>query len=253
MHVIRTVLVLIFLGTLAAPVRAELLIVRIPGYSDGIHEYYAELLERALTADGHMAIIEKAMDIPHLRERDMLRAGNLSVIWLVQTDERDRQFIPVRVNLTNGLVGKRILLVPPGQENIYKEVKTLDDFRRLGKVGGFGRQWYDVDVWKANRLPYKEVSNWRLLYKMIASGSRGVDYFSRGFNEVLDEIAVHPDLVIEPNLLLAYDRDFVFYVSPLYPDLARKIEKALIKKHWEKNFEVLKPEQRTVIRLNSPK
>lgn len=261
---------LYFLGLLAILMlptagRADYLTIRMPGYSDGSHLYYKELLATILAREGHLAAIELVMDKPHLRERDMMDEGSLSVIWLIRSNARDQRYIPVPVSLTNGLIGKRVLLVPPADKDAYKDIKTLADFRRLGKIGGFGLSWYDTGVWRINQLPYLEVANWRLIYKMIADHTRDMDYFSRGFNEVVSEAEQHPELVIEPHLMLTYDRDFIFYVSPKFPELAAILEKALIKardnglidqlikEHWARNYDILKPEQRTIIKLKNVK
>lgn len=251
---------------LLAPIlaRADYLIIRVPAYSDGIHEYFSDLLFTALEQDGHLAAIENVYDIPHLREREMLTTGDIDVLWLFRSKERDERFIPVPIGLTNGLTGQRILLIPPGSEDDYKNVRTLGDFRRLGKVGGFGKNWFDVSVWEANHLPYLEVVEWRLLYDMVADGTRDVEYFSRGFNEIVDEARNHPELAIEPHLMLVYERDFIFYVSPQSPSLVPIIEKALrkaresglmgrlIKKHWAESYDIIKPEKRTIIQLKVP-
>jgi len=267
MHLFRIfVILLILVPFIVSPrvAHADYLTIRVPAYSDGVHSYFVDLLTSALSKAGHLATIEQVSDIPHLRERAMLETGELSVLWLIRSQQRDKRYFPVPVKLTNGMIGKRILLVPRNQKEDYKDVKTLRDFKELGKIGGFGTQWFDVGVWKANDLPYLEVTQWRLLYHMVADESRGVDYFSRGINEVMDEVENHPELVIEPHIMLVYDRDFIFYVTPTRPQLAKTLRSALeearnsglmdqlIKKHWGKSFEFLQPEPRTIIPLHSP-
>lgn len=258
------ILILISFITTPEKAHAEYLTIRVPAHSDGLHNYFVDLLTTALSKAGHLATIEQVSDIPHLRERTMLEKGELSILWLIQSQQRDKQYFSVPVGLTNGMIGKRILLVPSDQKEDYKAVKNLRDFKALNKVGGFGSQWFDVRVWKANDLPYMEVPQWRLLYKMVADGSRGVEYFSRGINEITNQTELHPGLVIEPHIMLVYDRDFIFYVSPTRPKLAAILRSAiteaknsglidrLIKKHWAKNFERLKPDTRTAIPLHTP-
>ncbi|NDV19687.1 hypothetical protein GO013_09675 [Pseudodesulfovibrio sp. JC047] len=244
--------------------RAQSLTLSIPGYSDGSHRYFVELLSSALAQAGHTTIIRQVYDIPHLRELDMLDKGEFNVLWRVRSEEKDRRYLPIPVNLTNGMVGKRILLVPPAQKNDYRAVSTLHDFKKLGKIGGLGSRWFDADVWKANDLPYLEVPQWHHIYGMVAKGTRGVDYFSRGMNEILRESELHPDLAIEPHILIMYDRDFIFYVSPTQPQLAQilsdALEKAkktglidiLIAKYWAKSIKRLSIGTRAVIHLNTP-
>lgn len=43
-------------------------------------------------------------------------------------------------------------------------MKTLEDFRKQGKVGGFGKGWFDIVVWKSNDLKFtEEDGEWRAL------------------------------------------------------------------------------------------
>ncbi len=243
---------------------AEPLTIRIPEYTSGDHEYFHEILSSALSQAGHTAAIETIVDIPDLREREMLKAGDIDVLWLIRSKERDEQYLPIPVNLTNGLVGQRILLVSQAKKNNFKDINTLEDFRELGKIGGLGKDWFDVRVWAANDLPYREIVKWRLLYDMVADGTRNIDYFSRGFNEVVENAHDHPNLAIEPHLMLVYDRDFRFYVSPKAPHLVPILEDALlklrdsgemdkiIKKRWAKSYDIIKPDQRTILKLKNP-
>ncbi|MGL1860934.1 MAG: hypothetical protein OCC46_00255 [Pseudodesulfovibrio sp.] len=263
-HVLFAMVAMITILMVPALSRAEYLTIRMPTSSDGLHEYYYELLAMALEQDGHIAAIEEVADMPHLREMSMLETGEVDVLWLVQSEARDKQYIPVPIKLTNGMAGQRILLIPPGNMDDYKDVETVGDLRRLGKVGGFGKEWFDVRVWEANFLPYLEVAEWRLLYGMVANTTREVDYFSRAFNEVVKEVENHPELIIEPHLMFVYNRDFIFYVSPKSPRLASFIECALIKardtglmgrllkKHWARNYDIIKPGTRTIIKLKTP-
>lgn len=265
LHAVHTWAILVALLAIPAMARADYLTVRMPSIALSQSEYFHELLYTALEQAGHLPAIERIDDFPHLRSRDMLEHGNVSVLWLVRSDKRDERYLPVPVELTGGLVGKRILLVAPDQIDAYCDVTDLGQFRRLGKVGGFGTDWFDVDVWNENFLPYKEVADPALIYGMVESGDRGVDYFSRGFNEIVGEQRDHPELAIEPNLMFEYDRDFIFYVTPTRPELVPILTEALtkardsglmdrlVKKHWARNFDILKPETRTVIRLRTPK
>lgn len=252
------------LSTIPAPCIAEELTLKFPSGSISQHEYFFELLSLSLKEAGEPVTIIQIKDMPHLRIRYSLIHGDISILWLIRSQERDDTYLPVPVNLTNGLIGNRILLIPPGEAYQYKSVKNLNDFRDLGKTGGFGTHWYDTVVWNTNKLPYKEIADRNLIYGMVASRDRGIDYFSRGLNEVVNEQKEHPELEIEPNLVLVYDRDFIFYVTPKRPDLVpiltRALTKAkesglidrLIKKHWGKTFKTLTLEKRTIIHLATP-
>lgn len=236
----------------------------IPDVGIESHQYFHELLAKSLEAKGEeFAITTKEM--PQKRAVRMLEQGGITLFWLIQSDQRDQDYLPVKVGLTNSLIGHRILFIPKGTQAQYDGVNSLEDFRKLGKVGGFGKNWFDVRVWVHNNLPvYEKDGDWNALYKMVASQKRGVDYFSRGFNEILAESEQHPDLEIENRLMLVYNRDFLFYLSKKHGQLSEVLQKALesakqeglmdqlIRKYWAQDFEKLKFDQRVKIPLETP-
>jgi hypothetical protein len=232
----------------------------------GGQDYFVDLIEQSLKAQGHELTIKVIGNLPQKRIIHMMENNQLSLTWLIKNKERDAAFTPIDINITNGLIGHRFLLIPPAQGNDYNTVKSLEDFRKLNKTGAFGSGWFDVAVWTHNNLRYIEKDgDWQAtIYGQIAAGNRGVDYFSRGFFEIVDEAENHPELLIEPRLMLVYERDFQYYLSrqaQQYQSLLKaSIEAAkqsglmdrLIKKHWAKAFETLRPTERTLIPLATP-
>ncbi|WP_020406130.1 hypothetical protein [Hahella ganghwensis] len=232
----------------------------------GGQQYFVDLLQQSMEVMGHDVSIDILEDLPQARTVYMVQNGDLSLTWLIQTDERDHEMVPIEVGITNGLIGHRVLLIPPTEQHVYDEVYSLDDFRELNKVGVLGKNWYDVKVWKFNDLPYIErEGGWQAkVYRQIASGRRGLDYFSRGVFEVVEEADQHPYLMIENNLLLIYDRDFRFYLSKkaekykaivLESVLAAResgLMDRLIRKHWASAFERLSLDHRRQILLKNP-
>jgi hypothetical protein len=195
---------------------------------DQQQQYYHRLLQESLQAEGHSVNLITEPEMPVVRVSKLLEGGELSVHWFLQTAERDKRFLRVNIPLSFGLIGQRLLLVKKGQSAAYAKVKTLADLQAINKRAGMAQGWFDVMVWKENKLPvYEQIGDWQVLFKLVAAGNRNVDYFPRGAVEILDDATAHPDLEIQPNLLLSYERDFVFYVSPHYPQLRNQIEKAL--------------------------
>lgn len=231
------------------------------------HHFFHELLKTALEQSGftpqfHLAII------PQLRIKHYLDSGNISVYWMIESEERNKKHIPIKVGLTNGLIGKRILFIKKGDQHLYDKVNNLDDFRNLDLVGGMGRNWFDVKVWQANRLKYQEASgNWAKIFKLISIG-RIYNYFSRGINEILIESKKYPKLAIEQRLVLIYDRDFFFYLSKKGKNAGAKYEKAinsalkkakssgliekLVEKYWGDDFITLNYKKRVKLYLKTP-
>ncbi len=237
----------------------------IPSLSDNNHLYYHELLETALSEAGYNADLQVVPNLPHKRVLLMLKNDALSLYWLVQSKKMDQQFIPVKNGISNNLIGHRILFIAKGQQQDFDNVNTLNDFRKLNKVGAFGKKWFDAEVWKYNNLKYQEVDGkWRNIYKMLASRYRGIDYFSRGFTEIGQESILNPDLDIEQKLMFIYNRDFRFYLSKSAAHYKLILEKALTKakksglierllrKYWSKDLKNLNFDKRTKIYLKLP-
>lgn len=206
----------------------ETISLRIAALPDNRHVYYTELLQQSLRAIGYELHIDYVDDVPQPRIWNMVANKQLSVIWGVQTDARDRTYTAVLNPLTNGLMGQRVLLVRKGQEDMFRNVRTLDDFRRLGKIGGAGVDWFEVELWKLNGLPlYVKTGNWRQMFAMLASGQRGIDYMVRGVTEVSSEVLLHEGVAVERNLMLTHERDMRFYLSPDAARYRPLLERAL--------------------------
>lgn len=221
------VLCLLLLG-LAPSVLADDIHLKLAGFFNGNHRYFHRLLNESLSAAGHTVHIAVEDDLPQPRIVRNLASGDISLYWMLQTRERDEQYVAVNHKLTQGLIGQRVMLIPKGEEAAYAKVETLADLRSTGKVAGLGQGWFDVSVWRGSGLLVEELGGeWRKLYAMIAAKNRGIDYFPRGANEIVAEAKANPALAIEPRLLLVYARDFVFYLSKSDAALRAPIEAAL--------------------------
>jgi membrane-bound lytic murein transglycosylase MltF len=91
-----------------------------------------------------------------------------------------------------------------------------------------------------------------------------VDYFPRGAIEISAEAQLHPELAIERNLLLVYQRDFVFYLSkgnaslkPVIESALKQAEKSglqkkLMDEYFGSSLQQLNLDKRVRIRLTTP-
>lgn len=198
-------------------------------FADNRQDFFYDLFKESLENQNIKIQINPKKDLPEFRIFSMLEDGLLDFHWSVKSPQLDQKFLSADVPLTDNLIGKRIFLIRPSDQKIFDTIKSLDDLRATGLIGGFSQNWFDVEIWKANNLPvYGHVGNWLDVFKMVAIGGRRVDYLSRGVMEILPEAANYPDLAIEKNLLLTYEQDFRFYLSDRSKTLATPLTKGLI-------------------------
>lgn len=248
---------------------AESLKLKIPILEDfpSQHIFYHDLLRTSLKESGHKVELITS-HLPHLRIKYYMDIGDVSIFWMIESEARNRKYIPIKVGLTNRLIGKRILFIKDGTQKKYKNIKTLKDFRNLNQIGCLGKKWFDVEVWRSNNLKYREYSgNWKSIYGLISKKEN--NYFPRGMNEILLESKSYPELAIEKNLVLIYDRDFIFYLSrndkkagyrykKIIEDSLKRSQKSglikrLVRKYWEKNYKILNYDKRVKISLKTPR
>ncbi len=226
---VRLLLALLPMLLLSQTIRAEVVELKLPALSGKRHIYFARVLEESLRQAGHTARITFTEELPQPRVWAYLERGDISLFWALQTAERDTKYLPAGSDITGGMFGQRVLIVRPADLPAYAAVRTVDDFRALGKVGAFGSDWFDIDVWKLNNLRHTVFSgNWTTAFRGLTRPNTGVDYLSRSVLEIQDEMKAHGlGLAIEPTLLLSYDRDARFYLAPNQEKLQRLLDSAL--------------------------
>lgn len=213
-----------------SPSAVEPLELRMAVVSDGRAAYFSRLLEESLKLIGQPYNIQYVTDIPARRMWWMLGRGDINLFYGMQSKDKDdsKELVPVRNGLTSGLVGQRVFLIRRADAEAFARVRSIGDLKRTGFIAGLGAGWHDAKVLKAAGLPlYEHVEPWRTIYAMVAAGNRHVDYLPRGVTEVMEEARDHPELVVEPHLLLAYQADFVFYLNASAARYRPILERAL--------------------------
>lgn len=191
--------------------------------------------------------------------------GRLDLIWGLQTADKDRRMVPIKVGLTDGLAGQRVLLIRPQDQKLFDQVSSVKTLHDTNLVAGFGEGWYDVFVWKTNGLRVYEIAEqFQLIYSMVTVGNRGVDYLPRGAQEIAGEAKAHGELAIEQQLLFIYNKDMQFYLSKhaaRHKDIiafaltsaeSTGLKRRLIQKFFAADLSTLGLAQRKRIRLHVP-
>ncbi len=265
---IRLILLLFVLG-LSPQLKAEEIRLHVPIIEEHTsqHHFFHELLKESLIAAGHTPELI-TQTLPQLRANKLMETGDISIIWLLESEARNKQFVPVEVGLTKGLIGQRVMLIRKEEQARFNDISTLEQLQKKNFHTALGKKWFDIDIWQENQLPYVSVDgNWRTMFKLLKKGR--VDYLSRSVIEVTQENKEHPELTIEKNLMLIYNRDYRFYLShtgkhsgkqykALLENALRRAKSSglldrLIHKYWKDDFEQLGYEHRRHIYLQTPK
>jgi len=268
LRVVFAIICTVALSLWQTPAHSDPIKLRVPDVSTT--DYVVDLLTGSLGKIGKEVEFDRVdPNFNMARQMKLFETGQgLDLIWRGENPELKEKYLEVEVDITNGLKGYRVMLIHPKDRDLYREVKTLEEFQALGTVAALGAGWNDVDVWQQNDLQLQEFKGvWNPeIYQLIALGGRGVDYFPRGITEIAGEAALHPDLLIEPHLGLVYANDYRFYVTRENAELHALLSKALIQAEKdgtllkilkEANPDVYDPDKidingRTVIELTMP-
>ena len=231
------------------------------------HEaYYAALLRLALEETrqefGDFELQPVYTDYPQGRSIVALQSGNVfDVIWTMTSIEREEELLPIHVPLLKGLMGYRLFLIARDRQQEFTSIKTLDQLKRLRC--GQSIDWPDTQILRGNDFNVV-IAPAERLHAMLAA--HRFDFFPRSIHEIWDEVAAHPRLAVEQNLMLHYPAPMYFFVSRENPQLAQRLtlglHRAVANGRFDEVFEthgltgdtftrgnLLK---RTVIQLNNP-
>lgn len=228
------------------------------------HDFALKLLELVLSKQDAPFQIEAVKSHEVLTEgrvEKMVLDGELDMLFISTSAAREENMIPVKVPIYRGLLGLRLLLIKPLNNEKFKKIKSLKDLKPY--VAGHNMHWSDFGVFKANGLKVVSSTNYDALFEMLKHDR--FDYFSRGVNEVWGELAQHSEqLMIADNVMLFYQHPVYFFVSKHRPELAALVEKglkiatqdgsykALFQTYYAKTLDRADLKNRTIIFLNNP-
>jgi ABC-type amino acid transport substrate-binding protein len=233
-----------------------------------IYDYRWKLLELALAhtadTDGPVRLVPYAEDLTQNRAVLYLQSKALDVIALGIDDERERDLLPIRIDILRGIVGFRLLLIRAADQ--ARIAKMDDQSLRTRLIFGLNSQWADLPIMQANGFLVVTSPSHENLYEMLAAGR--FDAFPRGLNEAQIEWDAHkqnyPQLAIEQSKALFFPYPVYFWVNKENSALAQRIERGLslsladgsfrklFESYHAQEIATLRNETRHVIRLDNP-
>ncbi|MCE3261987.1 MAG: hypothetical protein K0R43_1066 [Pseudoduganella sp.] len=198
-------------------------------FENGKSDYAFQLLQLALAKAGSAHRAEMA---PQYRQQNraiaelLANSGRIHVIGTMTSIEREAQMLPVRIPISKGLIGWRILLLRADRRDWLRDVRSVRELRGIRMA--LGQDWPDLAVLRAADLAPDTVPSYGRLIGMLKA--HRIDAVPRSINEVWSEVARHPGLVADPHLVLHYPAADYFFVhrdnAALAEDIRRGLEAA---------------------------
>ncbi len=158
---------------------------------------------------------------------EMETGDNIHVMAVHPKKDWDENTICVQFPLRRGLLSYRLFLIKEKSQQMLSNINTLEELKKVPT--GSRTQWSITNALEVSGFNLIEGLKYDALFAML-DRDRFIT-FSRGISEVFSELDVYkqkfPDLVIEKDLLLYVYIPTYFYVSPVKPDLAKRIEDGL--------------------------
>nr|WP_282451832.1 hypothetical protein [Marinobacter koreensis] len=188
----------------------------------------------------------------------------VDIVNVATSQERETQLTAIPIPIDGGLLGLRVCVVTPDKLPLFQGIRTLDDIRKRNIRIGQGAHWPDTQILRGNGISVVTHSRYEILFGMLRNDR--FDCFARGVSEVLYDLGIErdPNLVVEPNLLLAYPMPSYLFVGPRQHEIAQRLQLGLERAIEDGSFgnylatyygtavEALRLRQRTVIRLQNP-
>lgn len=196
-----------------------------------------EALERTVDRFGPYKIQQYPTPVSRQRALVKLMNGEITVFDAATRQEWETAALPIRIPLRKGLQGYRLFLIRSEDQKKFNQINTLDDLLRF-RMGG-GQQWSTTLALKRLNIDVIGGNAYEPLFKMLIQNR--FDYFPRGVNEAFREKEEHeniyPNLRVEENLALYMPLPTYFFISPLKPKLAKRIEIGLLSMIEDGTFE----------------
>jgi len=195
-------------------------------FENGKTDYGFELLQLAL-AKAHSA--HHAELAPEYRQQNraimevIANRGKIHVVGTMTSIEREVEMLPIRIPISKGLIGWRILLIRDEKHDRLRNAREARDLREVRMA--LGHDWPDLKVLRSAGLQPDIVPAYSRLLPMLKAGR--IDAVPRSINEVFAELEHNPGLTVEPYLVLHYKAADYFFVNYSNKALAEEIRRGL--------------------------
>jgi hypothetical protein len=195
-------------------------------FENGKSDFGFELLQLALAKSGSRYRAELA---PLYRQQNraiaelLANSGQVHVVGTMTSTEREAQMLPVRIPISKGLIGWRILLLRADKRDWLRDMRSVHDLKNIRMA--LGQDWPDLPVLRAAGLEPGTVPSYKRLFGMLKA--QRIDAVPRSVNEIWSELSRHRGLAADPYLVLHYPAADYFFVHRDNAGLAEDIRRGL--------------------------
>ncbi|TDF38456.1 transporter substrate-binding domain-containing protein [Alteromonadaceae bacterium M269] len=191
-------------------------------------EYPVALLKLALQETGvNFEVSPSSKPLIKSKALRQLAANReINVVWGMTGEQREEEFLPIRIPIYKGLIGWRVFLIKPQSRRNFGQVENLSDLVQMSAVQG--HDWPDTKILQANDFEVSTSLSYDALFEMLDDGK--ADFFPRSIVEVWDEMdmrGANQALEVETSLGVHYPAAVYFFVNKKSTTLARLIETGL--------------------------
>lgn len=187
------------------------------------HQALSLAIDETAAKDGTLVLVDTKVPMVQRRQMRNIANDSIDVMWSITTPSREEAFDTVYFPLLGGLFSYRVCLVSKSDLRFMKPV-AIDTLRTL--VAVLGQDWPDYTIMRRNGFTVK-AAEYQASFRLLEEGY--IDYFPRSIMEVNDELALHPQLTVEKDILLYYPNLMFFFVKKDRSGLAQRIQRGLNK------------------------
>lgn len=152
--------------------------------------------------------------------------------------EREAYLNPVPLPVDGGLLGFRVCLVLPKNLPLFEGIDGIETLQKKHIRIGQGTHWPDTPILEANGISVITHTRYEILFGMLRN--ERFECFARSISEVMFDLEFNQadDLVVEPNLLLAYPMPSYLFVAPDDQETAERLQLGLERASKDGSFAV---------------
>ncbi|MCH8498655.1 MAG: hypothetical protein LAT63_09265 [Marinobacter sp.] len=148
----------------------------------------------------------------------------VTVANVAATLDREDDLVAIPIPIDSGLLGLRVCLVTPANQNLFEGVTSVAELRKRGLRIGQGVHWPDTGILQANDVEVITHPQFDILFRMLVNDR--FECFARGVSEVLYDLDQQGSdaFIVEPHLLVAYPFPSYFFVSRADHETGQRIQ-----------------------------